>query len=275
MKDPVVSPTIIYMEWVKKIAAGILMLLAALGLLLCLAGVFGVLAINSRVSNAIIETIDTADGYFTTIEETINNIHTRLTSLDENVDRIKDQLEETTISDAEVLRAINNQIDTSDMERVIEDLIITARAISDGLAAINAGLVALNQIPVVNLPTISEELAALDDRVEGLRAEFEEIQTGLTSSQDIKNRLLQPVNRLSENLNQVESSLAEGQSNINEVRASLSSTRIGIPRLIGLSGGVLVLVFVLFGAGQVLLFERAWKWFKSSSPRRSQQMPSA
>jgi len=263
------------MKWLRKTAAAILMLLAVLGLLFCIAGAISALVGNRFLSNIVVETITTVEGYFATIDQKTTRIEDSLASLHANVNRIQDQLTNTTISDAEVLRAIVDQIDSNRIGPAVERVIITAQELNDGLQAVNSLLLTVNKIPAINLPTLSEELAAVNERVAGLREDFTAIQTELSTSQNIKTRLLQPVNRFDERLNRAEESIAAEKTWVDQVQASLRSLRVRITSLILLSSLVVALFFTLFGVGQVLLIDRAWKWFKSDSPGKSGELQGA
>lgn len=258
---------------IQKAAAVILMLLAALGLLICAAGMIAAIAANGPISNAVGETIAGVEGYFSAAEQTTARLQEHLASINEEVSRIRDQLNETEISDAAVLRAIAGRIERSGMGPSIERFVSTTQAVTDGLLAFNSMLVSVNRIPGVNLPTLSDELAALSARIEAPREDFQAIRNALSTSQNIKARLLQPLNRLSESLDRADQDLEQERSRMMEIQARLRSLRLTALRIIDLVTVACVLIFTLFSAGQVLLFERARKWFKSIPAGRSPEGP--
>jgi hypothetical protein len=263
------------MRWIKKIAAAVLMLLAAIGLLVCVAGFIGVLAINAPLSNVVVETVGTIDGFFSSVDQTAGRIQDGLTLLVGDVRQIQDLMNTSDISDETVLRSTMNQIAEDEIKPAVVTLTSTTGVISDGVAAFTSVVAAINQIPGVNLPTVSEELTTVDSRLGAFQTDLEAFQTQLSTSQDIKTRLLQPVNRLVEGLNQAEAKLVEGRSKIAALRTSLSSLQVRILGLIDLTSLLLASLSVLLGAGQILLIRQSWIWFKSIPVSRPVNLPEA
>lgn len=169
------------MSWIKKIAAAILVLLGTIGLLICLAGFIGALVVNEPLSNQVVETFGTIDGFINLIDQNAGRIQDGLNSLNEEVRRIQ------------------------------------------------------------NL----------------------EMQTQLSTSQEVITQLLQRVDRLAEGLDQAEANLVEGKAKIVEMQASLGLLEVRILNLIDLASLLLASLFVLLGAGQVLLIRQSWIWFRS------------
>ena len=195
------------------------MLLAILGLLFCIAGAISALVGNRFLSNIVVETITTVEGYFETIDQKTTRIEDSITSLHAEVSKIQEKLTNTTITDAEVLRAIVDQIDSDKIEPAVDRLVTTAQDVNDGLQAVNSLLLTVNKIPGIEVPTISDKLAAVNERVAALREDFTAIKTGLSTSENIKTRLLQPVNRFDERLNQAQQTIAEEKTWVDQVQA--------------------------------------------------------
>lgn len=167
------------------------------------------------------------------------------------------------------MRAFIDRIASEELGSTAENLINTTVSITDGVLAFNSALTTLNQIPGINLPTLTEELGAVKARLAAFHGQLDELHNELSSSEDVKNRLVQTVGQLEEGLNQVETGLEEGRSKISAARASINSLGVTIPRVIDLASVGLSVLFTLFGAGQALLLEKAWKWFRSISLTRS------
>jgi len=261
------------MKWLKKLSAAVLLCLAALGLLICIAGLVGTWIVNIRLSEVVVDTIETFDGYFAGIDETLGRLQSGFSSQHQRVSSIRAELADANLSDGRVLRALLDRIVSDDLNPAAENLIITTVTIADGVLAFNRALVTINKIPGINLPTLSEELEAVKARVDTFQRDLETLRDELSSSEDIKNRLVQTVERMEAGLDQVEAGLSEGKAKITTARDSISSMGVTIHRLIDLGSVALSVLFFVFGAGQVLLLDRAWKWFRSISLTRSRVMP--
>lgn len=263
------------MNWLKKITAALLMILALLGLLICAAVFIGVWVVNAPLSDGVVETIETVESYFTSIDQTLDRLQTGFAGQQEIISRIQDDLNSTTISDAAVLQRVISEIAGEEMRPAIEGLVSTTRAISEGVLAFNSALTAFNRVPGIDLPTLSEDIASINSRVDSISQDLEQIQVQLSSSEGIKYRLLQPVNDLAAGLKRAETTLAGVKSTTSALLFRLGSLKVSIPRWIDLSSAGVSILFLLFGAGQVLLFEQAWKWFRSISLTRTPETPGA
>ncbi len=261
------------MKLVKKISAAVLLCLAALGLLICIAGLVGTWIVNVRLSDVVVDTIETVEGYFAAVDGTLGRLQSGFASQHQHVSRVRVELADASLSDAVVLRALIDRIVSDDQNPAAENLINTTVTIADGVLAFNSALVTINNIPGINLPTLTEELEAVKTRVDTFQRDLETLRNDLSASEDVKNRLLQTVERMEDGLNQVETGLAEGKTKITSARASISSLGVTVPRVINLASVALSVLFILFGAGQALLLDRAWKWFRSISLTRSRVMP--
>lgn len=68
------------MKWLKKITAAVLLCLAGLGLLICIAGLIGTWVVNVRLTQVVKNTVTTVEGYFTTLDGTIGNLQSGFAS---------------------------------------------------------------------------------------------------------------------------------------------------------------------------------------------------
>ncbi|NJL04857.1 MAG: hypothetical protein HC911_08100 [Chloroflexaceae bacterium] len=240
----------------RKIGAGILVFLTALGTLLCLVILIGAWAARPAINETgtslaatISEYLTLADGGLTQITGILDDTQTRLTDDSEQVDQLDAAAEELATG--------------------VRRLVSFARQLHEGLNTMNDTIVLLNRtIPNSNIPTMTNELAQLDRQLETLADQIQAFRTRLAAA---------GVSKPSDDAI-ISSLLGDISTNIGTMKSQIDTTQVTVQRTITQLGVVqanlalwtallatgVSLVMLLLGAGQVSLLLRAWAWLQTA-----------
>jgi uncharacterized phage infection (PIP) family protein YhgE len=240
----------------RKIGAGILVFLTALGTLLCLATLIGAWAVRPAINATgtslaatISEYLTLADGGLTQITGILDNTRTRLTNDSAQVDQLDAAAEELATG--------------------VRRLVSFARQLHEGLNTMNDTIVLLNRtIPNSNIPTMTNELAQLDRQLETLADQIQTFRTrlaalGLSKPSDdaIISGLLGDI---STNIGTMQAQVDTTQVTVQRTITQLGVVQANLARWTALIATGISLVMILLGAGQVSLLLRAWAWLQTA-----------
>lgn len=250
------------MRWIRKIAAILVMILAAVGFVLCVGLLIGSWAVNEPATQAATGTLDMVEQYLnladeatTRTNETIGYASQELEAVEqiissmseEDKQRVSDRVRETLINE---LGPYVNGIDA------------TVYAISAGVQTVDRTLATMNSLPGVTVPQIGDDLAVAVEQLDAVNAGIDDMRSAVSEADFDGTRVQNAAAGASDSLRSLESVLTTWQSRIDATENATSRVKANVPRWIDLSSTAITLLAVLFGAGQVALFMAGWRWFK-------------
>ena len=174
-----------WLDIIKRILVGVVMVLAVVGLLVNVSGLVGVWAAygparNSvtDVSNTLTQALQVADkgltranGYVQTAQQTITQVNT-----------LAAQLGDRAQTNSPLITALSQRVDTK-LAPVLAQAQTTAASIHDATLKVNGALVTLNRFPGVTVPALSDQLSAVSDRAQEAVSAMQDLRVTLA---DIK-----------------------------------------------------------------------------------------
>ena len=172
-----------WLDIIKRILVGVVMVLTLVGLILNISGLVGVWAAygparNSviTVSNSLTQALQVADkgltranGYVTTARQTLNQVNTQATQLGDKVQM-----------NSPLITALSQRVDTK-LVPILEQAQTTASSIHDATLKVNGALEALNRFPGVTVPTLNNQLTGISDRAQEAQSAAQDLRVTLAN----------------------------------------------------------------------------------------------
>jgi len=258
------------MSTFTKILAWTLVIISFIGILACAAGVVGGWVINDRLTDRLMNLLDGVQSLTTSLEDSLTNASAYLTTANTAISTLRDlgtQLGENASVNTPILdritQALQEQLSPA-LDRIRE----TFTTVVESVTAINSAIEALNMLPGVNLPTLTQELEQVDqlaqnvvDAIGELQSNIADFKTGVV--QDVLaafSARIEPIATLLANLEQlVDTSLAR----IDNLQAGVENLQAKLPTTIDLITVVSTIVLSWLILAQVSLFLVARYYLKS------------
>jgi len=258
------------MSTVNRILAIVVIVLAILGILVSLAGIIGTWIVNDRVSTGITLVLDGVQTGLQVVDRSLDRINTVLESAREDVQTVADaatQLETGIEESTPVLDLLSKTVG-EELAPKLDSTRETFISLRDSLVAFNDTLEAVNTIPGVQVPTLTEELQTTSDRLSDASLKAEELRTSIAEFKaGTASALVSPI---TDRTTRIDNELAVIQSNIQDYRAEIEARQEAIAQLrkklmfwIDLLSVIVSLALVWGGFGQFVLVYLAWKYLKT------------
>lgn len=251
------------MNTFKKVLTFLVMLLAALGVALCVAGVIGAWALNAPAKAA-------ATGALSTIEQYVGLAGQTLQVIDANVGEAKRRVDDvnarlagvTDETRAAFVESVRQQFDET-VGPTMARASATARTVWQTANGVNETLITVNRLPGMSVPTFTSELEAAALRLEQANNTLTGLRTAVADPQFDASRVQAAATKASTELDGVQTQLAGVQANLLRVGTATTSAQMAVPGWINGLSVIITMLGVLFGAGQVALFQAARRWFQN------------
>ncbi|MCA9867613.1 MAG: hypothetical protein KIS95_09290 [Anaerolineae bacterium] len=253
----------------KKILAGAAIVVAALGIVICLVSFWYSWSLNTQVTDDLVRLATVA-------ERVLDVADTGLTRVDDGLTTVRGAV---TVIEGMTRSAGNTLVETNlafiVLERLVGDTLFprivaaqdTAVALTGTIVAFNDTLEAANRLPFVNVPTLSSELGAAAARLESARARVTEVQDTLRTIKEEK--VGRPVAFITDRTTAVGQDLAAAQtivsdtlSRIHVAQPRIVALRLRLPRLIDLLSVTITLVAAWLVAVQGFVLVRAYEYLR-------------
>ena len=245
------------MKILRKIAAILVMILAVVGVLICVAGLVGAWAVNKPMTDAVTGVLGAANDYLGLANQATQTASAAIFDVTQQLD----DLGQAATSLSEDQKA---QIDArvEEITQPIARVSTLAATASQGLTSLDSTLNSLGRIPGLRIPQPQADLADIGARLDAVSAKLDALHTTVNSATLDGQRVLGATTALSAELQGIESELSQWSSGIGQRQAAIQSVGSRAPGLIDLVSVFATLFAVLFGAGQVSLFIHALQWFR-------------
>ncbi len=255
------------MSTYKRVLAVVAIVLAAIGLIVGLLGIWFSWAYNTPLTEALTRYAEGAERVLTAADVALERVDRGVgvalgatRTVDEAARSAGQTVVETNLAFLVLERAVGETL----FPRVLAAA-ETARAAADTIIAFNQTLESLNNLPFIEVPTLSTELQSVAERLEAARARVEEIQTAV---RDIKERkVARPVafftdrtGPIIDNLDQAQTAIQSAMARIDVVLPQLAALRARLPRLIDTASILITLVLLWLIAVQAYALIRAYEY---------------
>jgi len=264
----------------KRIGGIVAIILSVVVLLAGIGGVVGLWVLNSSAH-------DLTSAIFSPIQSGLDTANTGLSNVNTHVtngrDRISNaqqfvgQLGQNTTSNGTVLGAISDTVATR-LEPQLEQAQESISNTLDFVTGVNQSIVAVNRLPGVDLPTLSDARQALQprastlgDKVQGLRTDLQSMVQGrLQITADRVNSLLMD---LDSTLQNIQTSVTTFNGKVQQVQNKVNDLESNITTWITVGWLVGTILCLWVVVSQVIMIRYGWSLIRSKSTDLS--VPSA
>ena len=259
------------MQILKRIAAAVIIAISLVGTALCIAGVMASWSLNTPLTDALTRSLSGVEQFLTMTDSGLERINDNLAGAQTAVD----SLEKTALTAGDVLTETN--IAYQILDRTVGDelfpKIITAQNIAvslrDSVVAFNATLEAVNEVPFVEVPTISGELATISERLTAVQTSVQETKDDLRAVKE--EAISKPVTavtnrtpRISSDLEATQTAIAHTQTQLADDLTIVAATKARVPSVLDLVSVAITLIFLWLAFAQLGLALHAWRYFKEA-----------
>lgn len=247
----------------RKIGASLLLIVAGLGLLLCLVGGIGVWVANTPVTDTLTSTLSAASGYLQ-----LGGSTAALAS--DQVEAVRQQLQEVQSTVASMPPEARADVASQAAEKVTSQVMPAVKLVRKTIAAVSAAAVALNKslesanrIPGVNVPTFTDQLQTADQTLDEIGSELTTAAAQLADVSVDGSKIATLLTATSDKLTAIQALLDRWTQQIAQADQALAAAEAAAPPLIDWASVALSLLFLLFGAGQLCLMAMAMQQLRA------------
>lgn len=259
------------MKTFKRILAGILIAVSALGLILCLAGIIGVWVINQPLTERLTGALDQAEIVLTLSQNRLGQIDVELTAaesvlanLTEQVTQAGDLLSEN----SPTLTFLSNTLGT-ELKPKIETTAEVISTLRETAISVNTTLETANSLPFVSVPSLPmEKLNAIDQQmqemvtsVKSLGETVKNVEAGIIERSSTA--ILVPVEKLTGLIEKVHTPIVNFNSTLSDVEIRVVEANQRIPSLIDWGSVLVTLILLWFILAQASLLYGGWYYWKT------------
>lgn len=265
------------MNTLKKILAILVIGISILGEAVCVGGIWYSWSINTPITEAITQTLGGVEQILQVADAGLERVSTGLSEaqaaadlVGETAKTVGETLSETSVAYELIARTVGDELFpkvTSARE--------TVTAVSQSIVAFNATLEAANQIPFVDLPTLTDELEVVSNRLTEAQTNVQETRSEIQAIKD--EAVGKPVTAITSRTDKVSAGLGEALTAVDNTQQRITTNlervgtvKAGVPRLIDLISlaVTLVLLWIMLAQGSLML--HSWRYFRGQSPFKGQ-----
>ena len=254
----------------KRILAAIVILIAAIGLLLSAAGVVGIWVTRglardtvTALSTALNSKLEAVDQALARVSAGADQGRQALARVNNAASKLGDRIEEG----SPALNALASAV-RDDLAPKVADVRAQAAPLRDGVVAVNAALETLNRLPFIDVPTLTDELSAVSERVEAAQSDAQELRTAIAearagASANLVAAVTARTIKIDNGLAQIQATLTRHQTSLAQRQQQVTDLSNTLLRTINLVVVLLTVLFLVFAAGQVLLIYVCWQYVRT------------
>jgi len=256
----------------KRILAIIVMFISVVFIVACLAGIVFSWSINTPITNALTGALTGVERVLTVADTGLERVNTRLAEAQSNVDTIEERVETAgeTLSETSVVYQVLDRTVGDELFPKVATAGETIVAVRDSVVAFNETLESINEVPFVEVPTLTENLETAAQRMEIVQSDVEETRAELRAIRE--EAISRPVTaitdrttRISDGLEAAQTALSGTQINIDDNLESIGNIKARVPGLIDLISLLFSFIFFWIALGQAGLIVLAWGAIKGPS----------
>ncbi len=255
------------MRTINRFIAWVIIVAVVLGILMGALAIAGSWMVNARVTSEILYLLGGIQSGISVLENSLLRLDAAVSSSRELVQTIisaAGQLGENFEAGSPVLDLLTKSVN-EDLVSKINAMRETAIALRDSVAAFNATLVAVNAIPGIEIPTLTDELEAVSDRladlallVQELRSLVAQVKSGVVDT--LVSPITQMATRIEDELAAVQSILQGFMGQVDAVQGAVASLQSQVPVWIDILTVIvsLLLLWLIFAQFAMLAVARGY-----------------
>ncbi len=258
-----------WLDIIKRILVGVVMILAVLGLLVNASALVGIWAAYgparsgvTDVSNTVTQALQVANKGMTRVNGYVQTARQTLTQVNDQATQLGDRVQ----TNSPLVTALSQRVDTK-LAPILEQAQTTAATIHDAVLKVNSALLAINRFPGVTVPTLSNQLGTVSDRaqeaesaVQDLRVTLANIKAGAVTKAETA--VMQITSRIDAPLARIQSLVNTYQAKAVQAQDRVSSTTNTILTLLLVTAVSLTLLLIIVAVALLLLIYVCWQFIR-------------
>ncbi len=258
-----------WLDIIKRILVGVVMVLAVLGLLVNVSELVGIWAAYgparsgvTDVSNTVTQALQVANKGLTRVNGYVQTARQTLTQVNDQAMQLGDRVQ----TNSPLVTALSQRVDTK-LAPILEQAQTTAATIHDAVLKVNSALLAINRFPGVTVPTLSNQLGTVSDRaqeaesaVQDLRVTLANIKAGAVTKAETA--VMQITSRIDAPLARIQSLVNTYQAKAVQAQDRVSSTTNTILTLLLVTAVSLTLLLIIVAVALLLLIYVCWQFIR-------------
>jgi hypothetical protein len=245
------------MDFLRKLAAIIVMILSIIGFLLCVGGIFGAWAVNEPATQGIVTALDTASQFLGVAEntgdvasQTVGDVSARLAEI------------ESAAADLSPEKRAALAARIQELIAPVQRVSSMALALEAGLSSLNDTLTTVSRLPGVRVEPPPAQLEAVGERLGQAGERLDALHATLSEVNPDGDRVAAITGEASADLAAIEGRLQKLNAQVAQAKQTAATVQAQAPRLLDLTSIGLTLLLTLLAAGQASLLVHAWGWLK-------------
>jgi methyl-accepting chemotaxis protein len=259
-----------WLHLATRILVAVIIFIAAVGFMVNVAGVVGVWVVRAPARSGVTDVTATmtralgiVDNGLARVNNLVQDARQTLTQVNDTAAKLGNRIQ----ASSPLVTRLSQRVD-NDLAPRLENVRTTASGIHDAVVTVNSTLLALNRIPGLTVPALSNQLGSLSDHAQEAQARVQDLRVTLA---DMKAGLVTKAEgAVTQLTTRIDTALARMQAIVNKYRAAathaqtrISSTSNTLLLLIDLLAVSLTLLFAIFAAGLVLLMYVCWQYVRT------------
>lgn len=257
--------------WVifKRLLGVGVMLIATTGFLANAAGLVGIWVVRqpardtcTAFSTFVNEKLAMVDQALSRVSARTDDGRQALAQINNAASKLSDRFEEN----SPLLTALTGAV-RDELAPRIADMRAQAFAIHDGVVSVNAALETLNRFGFITVPTLSEKLSAISERVDAAQSDVQELRMSIgevrtAASADLVAAVTTRTMEIGNLMAQIKSTAVQYRAAVAQKREQVTDISRRLLRVVNLIVLLLTALFVVIAAGQVLLIYVCWQYVR-------------
>jgi hypothetical protein len=142
-----------------------------------------------------------------------------------------------------------------------------AAALRDGVVSVNAALETLNTLGFIRVPTLSDKVSVVSERVDAIQSDVQELRLAIDdgtagASANLVSAVVERTMKIDNLLMQIKSTTVQYQAAVTQKKQQVTDLSRKLVRAINLTVLLLTALLLVVAAGQVLLIYVCWQYVR-------------
>ena len=255
--------------WVifKRILAVIVILIATIGFLANSAGLVGIWVVRRPARDTVTALSTLVNGKLGLVDQALVRVSARaddgrhaLAQVNNAASKLSDRLEDS----GPLLTALTGAV-RDDLAPRIAEMRAQALALHDGVISVNVALETLNSSGFITVPTLSEKLATVSERIDAAQSDVQELRLAIDEARtgalaNLVATVTAQTIKFDNVMAQIKSTAVQYRAAVTQKRQQVTDLSQRLLRAINLLVLSLTGLFLVVAAGQVLLIYVFWQY---------------
>jgi predicted nucleic acid-binding Zn-ribbon protein len=253
----------------KRLLGVGVMLIATTGFLANVAGLVGIWVVRHPAQHALTAFSTFVNEKLAMVDQALSRVNARaddgrtgLAQVNNAASKLSDRLEEN----RPLLTALSGAV-RDDLAPRIAEMRAHAAALRDGVVSVNAALETLNTLGFIRVPTLSDKVSVVSERVDAIQSDVQELRLAIDdgtagASANLVSAVVERTMKIDNLLMQIKSTTVQYQAAVTQKKQQVTDLSRKLVRAINLTVLLLTALLLVVAAGQVLLIYVCWQYVR-------------